>query len=270
MTTEHHSSPTPVPAPHQVTPPSHALPASYTDGFGIASIICALVFFNLLGFIFGLIGASKAKKAGVSAALSRIGWILNLIGMVIGLIVGIGLTVYLIAHPESLKSATTPTDSMNVNEAPVRNERSVSSNGITLSVPNDYIDISDEYPEANLAQSDPDGSPSIVVYFEDTLDVSASTTVEAYADQSFRAFQQDSRFTDAVRIPLHATIDNPSGLTKVDYKITATYQLKNYVYYERYIKTTRGYYVISMWASPSEATRNQDTIVRTIASFRES
>ena len=94
--------------------------------------------------------------------LSRIGWILNLIGMVIGLIVCIGFTVYFITHPESLKSPTTPASSLNLDETPTRNERSVSSNGITLSVPNDYIDVSDEYPKASFAQGDPNGSPSIL------------------------------------------------------------------------------------------------------------
>jgi hypothetical protein len=50
-----------------------------TDILGIISLICAFIGLQLIGFILGLIGSSKAKKEGRSNTLSKIGWILNLI-----------------------------------------------------------------------------------------------------------------------------------------------------------------------------------------------
>ena len=61
----------PTPQPGYVPP----APASKTDGLGIASIALAFFGFSPIAFILGLIGASKAKKAGHSPILSRVGWI---------------------------------------------------------------------------------------------------------------------------------------------------------------------------------------------------
>ena len=67
----------PVNAPQQ---PISAPPAeNKTDILGILSIVFAFIGLQLVGFILGLIGASKAKKEGRSPVLSRVGWILNLV-----------------------------------------------------------------------------------------------------------------------------------------------------------------------------------------------
>ncbi|QQS21983.1 hypothetical protein IPM09_00280 [Candidatus Saccharibacteria bacterium] len=271
MTTAHH----PISAPEQAAPTLQptVLPPSYTDGFGIASIVCVFLFFSLPGFVLGLIGASKAKKAGVSPVLSRVGWILNLIGMILGFIVATAFIIYAIAHPDDFKpkSSSGSSSLTNSDSGLSAAERSVSANGITLSVPNSYIDISDEYTDAKLAQSEPSGSPSVIVYFQETVDVPTGTTIEAYADQSFKSFQTDTRFTGSARTLLPSgTVANPDNLTKIDYKITAAYDLHNYTYYERYIKTTRGYYIISAWTSPSNLGKHEAEMKRILASFRES
>lgn len=54
-----------------------------TDTLGIVSIVLALFGVFPVGLTLGLVGASKAKKTGRSVKLSRIGWILNLISLVV-------------------------------------------------------------------------------------------------------------------------------------------------------------------------------------------
>lgn len=49
------------------------------DTLGIVSIICLFIGMLPVGFILGLVGASRAKKEKRSAVLSRTGWILNLV-----------------------------------------------------------------------------------------------------------------------------------------------------------------------------------------------
>ena len=105
-------SPTPLvgqPPVPTLTPPEH-----YTDGWGIASIILASLSLNLPGFIVGLIGASKAKRIGAAPVLSRIGWIVNLAMMILGLIIGSLFFWYVMTHPNGFKSThqnqTSPTE----------------------------------------------------------------------------------------------------------------------------------------------------------------
>ncbi len=54
-----------------------------TDILGILSIVSILFGVLPVGLILGLVGASHAKKSHSSAVLSRVGWILNLILMVV-------------------------------------------------------------------------------------------------------------------------------------------------------------------------------------------
>lgn len=69
------------PAPHssQDQQPTN----TSSDVLGIISIVCAFIGFQLPGFILGLVGVSKAKKEGRSPSLSKIGWILNLVFMIL-------------------------------------------------------------------------------------------------------------------------------------------------------------------------------------------
>ena len=53
------------------------------DVLGIISIVCIFLGMGLVGFILGLVGASHAKKEHRSAKLSRIGWVVNLVLMLV-------------------------------------------------------------------------------------------------------------------------------------------------------------------------------------------
>lgn len=66
-----------------------------TDMLGIISIILAFTALQVPGLIIGLIGESNAKKEDRSPKLSRIGWILNLVFMIIA-VVSIGVFFALI------------------------------------------------------------------------------------------------------------------------------------------------------------------------------
>lgn len=59
------------------------------DGLGIVSIVFGIMGLFPLGLILGLMGASRAKKAHRSPLLSRIGWILSLIVMLVAVPLGV-------------------------------------------------------------------------------------------------------------------------------------------------------------------------------------
>ena len=71
-------------------------------GFGIAAAALASSFyFSLLGFIFGIIGASKAKKfynqTGILTAKAKVGRILSRVGLWLGLVLSIFFLIYIVA-----------------------------------------------------------------------------------------------------------------------------------------------------------------------------
>lgn len=70
-------------SPVAPTPETPALTKHKKDGFGIVSIVFGILGLFPLGLILGFIGASRAKKANRSPVLSRIGWILSLIVMLV-------------------------------------------------------------------------------------------------------------------------------------------------------------------------------------------
>ncbi len=71
------------PVPVVPMTPSPVQSQSSTDVMGIISLILAFTGLQLIGFIIGLIGVKKAKEEGRSTTLSKVGWILNLIMMII-------------------------------------------------------------------------------------------------------------------------------------------------------------------------------------------
>jgi Tfp pilus assembly protein PilE len=70
-----------------------------TDVLGIISICLAFVGLPLIGFIFGIIGESKAKKEHRPVIISRIGWIVSLVIT----IVCIGIILLIFAAVPSLQ-----------------------------------------------------------------------------------------------------------------------------------------------------------------------
>jgi heme/copper-type cytochrome/quinol oxidase subunit 2 len=65
--------------------------AQKTDVLGIISLVCAFIGLQVIGFILGLVGVKKAKEEGRPTTLSKIGWILNLIFMIIAAIIIIAI-----------------------------------------------------------------------------------------------------------------------------------------------------------------------------------
>ena len=70
-------------------------------GFGItAAVLASSFYFSLLGFIFGLIGAAKAKKfynlTGVLTPKAKVGRILSRVGLWLGLALSVFLLIYIL------------------------------------------------------------------------------------------------------------------------------------------------------------------------------
>ena len=74
--------------PASVNPTVAEQPATHTDGFGIASIIMAILM-PLIGIILGAIGMSQARKEGRSSTLSKTGLILSVVIMAINTVLAI-------------------------------------------------------------------------------------------------------------------------------------------------------------------------------------
>ncbi|MFZ1258764.1 MAG: hypothetical protein WAQ25_04825 [Candidatus Saccharimonas sp.] len=97
MTTQDHPSQPPAP-PQQPQVPTYAQPAVATqinapsDTLGIISIVLCVLGMAIPGIICGIIGENKAKQAGISPTLSRIGWILNLISIIFT-VIGISIII---------------------------------------------------------------------------------------------------------------------------------------------------------------------------------
>ncbi|MEK7471634.1 MAG: hypothetical protein AAB624_00090, partial [Patescibacteria group bacterium] len=66
------------PEPVATTPTHHK-----TDMLGISSLIVGVIGLLPIGLVLGLVGASHAKKEHRSPVVSRIGWIINLVGMLV-------------------------------------------------------------------------------------------------------------------------------------------------------------------------------------------
>lgn len=73
------------------TQPQAVAPAAQTDTLGIVSIVLAFLGMQLIGLIIGIVGNNKAKKEGYSNKLSKIGIILNVIFLILGTLLIIGL-----------------------------------------------------------------------------------------------------------------------------------------------------------------------------------
>lgn len=257
-------SPTPPVAPPPVPAPPVAPASSSTDVLGIVSIILGVLFLNLPGLIIGLIGASKAKQSGSSPVLSRVGWIINLTGMVITTIV-VTLVVIL-----AIIGADSPTHSSD--NGPRDNNHSmrlVPTEHFTIDVPNSLSDISDTYPDADAAYGDTSRQEFVLVYYQSKADFAGVTNAASYADKAYESFQNDTSFSDQTRTVLPTdTISNPHHYDVADYRMEAVQDGIRYIYYDRYISTTDGFYMISTWTTPSHEEHNKSSMLSILESFR--
>lgn len=102
---EHHPvHPEPVtpavqPAPVMVEPTdTMGIVAICLSGFGTLMMLLFPLFgfpLTIAGLIVGIIGANKAKTAGHKQTLSKIGWIIGLVGTIIGVLMIIATIVFL-------------------------------------------------------------------------------------------------------------------------------------------------------------------------------
>lgn len=268
---ENHQPTQHVPGHGQPPAPTPTAPADYTDGYGIASIILAAMSLSVPGLVVGLIGAHKAKKIGASPVLSRIGWIVNLVVTVFGLVIGALVIWAILTHPEEFKSEFKSSfESSAGTDSSLKDMKTVTGNGYTLTVPEAFIDNTTDYPDADLAKGDDATGLYLTSYSEDAANISSSTTVSNYADKAFEAFQGDTNFTGQTRTQLPAgTIPNPRNLDVIDYRMEGDYGIYKYVYYDRYIKTPSGYYQLTTWTTPSDLGSNLPSIKSILASFHE-
>jgi hypothetical protein len=247
------------PAAPTVTPPVH-----YTDGFGIASIIMAAMFFTIPGLILGIIGESKAKSHNASPVLSRIGWIANLVMLVFGIIISAVFFAFLLQHADEFKNEL---KNQSVNESM---QKTFTTDTFTIRTPNDFSDTSNDYPDAALSLGNDADSVYLLAYTDSTSDIADGTTLAQYADKAYETFTQDTGFSEQKREQLApGTIANPHNLEVIDYKMEANYGINKFVYYDRYIKTADGFYMLTSWTTPGQLATNLPTMKAILASFKE-
>lgn len=246
----------------QPPPPTAPTAAGYTDGYGIASIIMALFMFTIPGLVVGLIGASKAKRLRVSPAVSRVGWILNLVFLVISSVILIALIAYVATHPDEIKSELSSLEGVS--------QTTVTSGGASLRIPSSFESIEADYPDADIAQGDLQGETYVVTYHDSVADIAAGTTINDYSDLSYQAFATESGYSNQTRTQLAAgTISNPHNYEVADYRIDASYEGYNFVYFMRYVRTATNYYTVMSWTMPSELDSNKSRLFDILASFEE-
>lgn len=247
------------PSAPTITPPLH-----YTDGFGIASIIMAALFFTIPGLILGIIGESKAKSHNASPILSRIGWIANLIMLIFGLIITIALFGFLVQNADKLKTEfkdQSMTQSM---------LQTFNADTFSLNAPDEFIDSKEDNPNAAISLSNDNKGIYLLAYNNNVSDIADGTTLAEYADEAFKTFEQDASFSGQKREQLAAgIISNPDRLEVLDYKMEANFGINKFVYYDRYIKTANGYYMLTSWTAPGQLEANLSTMKSMLASFKE-
>ncbi|MGB4761944.1 MAG: hypothetical protein WBP12_01140 [Candidatus Saccharimonas sp.] len=255
--------------PQQPTTPINP-PRDTTDIFGILSIVMIFLFLHLPGLILGLVGASKAKREKRSAVLSRIGWVANLVAMILTIIT-ITLFALLIVfakqHAEQVKSTGTSLGSSSSMTSDL-DLREDTGDGYTLSVPSYYVEIDPEYRStaADYAQGFDLSNEYIMVIKESGADFSSTMTVDGYADLSNRQYTDGSALTNA-SISTLSGIANPHRLSVKDYKVTGESDGVKVVYFIRYVKAADTFYQVIGWTSPSTLDAVQGSLSSSLESF---
>lgn len=256
--------------PQQPPVPGGQAPQNQTDVMGIISIVLPFVGLSLVGLVVGLIGASKAKREGRSPILSRIGWIISLVVVLISIAL-FALLVALGVQQQQEKDAARSSNSSSLSSAEVdANSRKVSVDGFSLVVPNDFADIPEEYrnTSANYTQGDDATNEYALVIKESAGDFRDSMTVQDYADLLNEDYKSGDSVTGAVISPL-TDVANGGNLDAVDYMITGESGDIQVVYYIRYVKTATSFYQIMTWTSPSSIAFAQPDLYSILESFRE-
>lgn len=258
----------PVPPTPQSTHTPAQPPKDFTDILGIISIIMIFVAFHLPGFIIGLIGARKAKSAGQSPVLSRIGWITNLVLMVlvvIGVALFLLLTFALANHTATTQGASTLFDASKSTSTETRTD---SGPGFTLSVPANFTDLQEEYRNQDAIYSkgyDITNQYAMVIK-EDAADFSDSFTVADYADLVNNEYPSRESLSNAVVTPLLG-VANPHKLAVKDFEVTGDTSGVKVVFYIRYVKAGSSFYQVVTWTNPSKAKEAKSALTNILQSF---
>lgn len=254
----------PMQLPHsRVQPSPSTATTNHTDTLGIISIILAFLSLGIPGFIVGLIGASKAKKTGTSPTLSRIGWIISLVEIILVTIaLIIGLLVFV----------TTETNKKTgLSSSSTKSGKIVRGDTFSLQVPTDYEDLSSKggnFAEAEVAYGNND--VWVIAYFEPREDLAETVNATNYADAAYNGFKTDATFTSQTRTPLAVgTIQNPHDYQVADYTMSASEGVLRHIYYDRYVCTNRGCYMVTIWTSPSSLSEHKQEMIDVLASFEE-
>lgn len=87
-----------------------------TDTLGIVSVVLAFTGLHIPGLIIGIVGEKNAKREGRAYNLSRIGWIVNLVILIVTVIV-IGIFIALIpSHRNKVYDLTVKDDFINISK----------------------------------------------------------------------------------------------------------------------------------------------------------
>lgn len=249
-------------APRQPLPPPAPTSASYTDSYGIASIILAIFMLTIPGLVVGLIGASKAKRLGVTPIVSRVGWIINLVLTVLFTLAFAAVVTWVVLNPDQISSQLSSLEKTTAT--------TIEKDGASLQLPASFAPMNEEYPEANIAQQDTLSEAYVITYHDAAADIAPNASVTDYADASYRSFTDDEDYSNQTRTKLAAgDIPNPSNYDTADYRINVTYNGYQTAYLVRYIKTERAYYTIMTWTLPSRFNANEPRLRDIITSFRE-
>lgn len=136
-----------------------------TDVLGIVSLVMAFTALQIPGLIVGLIGEKNAKNEGRSPRLSRIGWIINLVMLVLFTIV---IAIFLFMIPSNRNKGDDATRKADLNYFSKELEKFHDKNG-------HYPSSLTQITGSNVDALDPDGRP-----YEYTANPSGCTECEAY------------------------------------------------------------------------------------------
>ncbi len=257
----HHSSHHHAHKNHVAPPPPR--PQSYTDVYGIVSIVLSVFLFTIPGFIVGIIGVKKAKKAHASTMMSHIGWILNVVAFFVSAIF-IGAIWYVIAHAPDDQNWLSDTNDAAVEQT----QKRVVSEHMALTVPKSFGENYADGIESDIELSDTENSLEVYAYFEPVADFAAGTALTDYANGSVESFKTNPDFTRQSAKKLTAgTVRNPRNYNVQDYYMEGVTENRRFIYTMRYVKTTSGFYTISTYTVPSDYAANKADMYNILGSF---
>jgi hypothetical protein len=184
--------------------------------------------------------------------------------LVLSLVIAVALFAFLVQHSDEIKTE------LNKQAASNSMQQTFSAGTFHVQAPNSFSDSRDDNPDAAVSIGNDATNVYLLAYSDNASDIADGTTLTQYADNAFDAFTRDTSFSGQKREQLApGTVSNPNNLEVIDYKMEASYGINKYVYYDRYIKTTDGFYMLTTWTNPGRLDANLPTMKAILASFEE-